>query len=202
MTLFPFTGDPSWAPQPTQNIISHDFPSRRSITIIWFRPPFQWSRIVVQSLSFIQFFANPWTAAGQAYLSFTISQSLQKLMSIELVMPSNHLIVCQSRLLLPSIFLSIRVFSNESGLCIRWPKYWSFSFSISPSNEYWMNIQDWFPLGLTGWIFLLSKRLWRVLFNTTAQSISSSVLSLLYGPTLTSVHDYWKKHSFGHFSAK
>ena len=79
---------------------------------------------------------TPWTAASQASVSFTISQSLLKLMSIELVMPSNHLILCHPLLLLPSIFPSIRVFSNESVLHIRWSKYWNFSFSISPSNEY------------------------------------------------------------------
>ena len=94
--------------------------------------------------------STPWTAAHQASLSFTISQSLLKLMSIELVMPSNHLILCHSLLLLPSIFPNIRVFSNESALHIRWPKYWSFSFSISHSNE----IQYWFPLGLIGLISL------------------------------------------------
>ena len=88
----------------------------------------------VQPLSLIRLFATPWTAAHQASLSFTISQSLLKLVSIELVMPSNHLILCRPLLLLPSIFLSIRVFSNESVLHIRWPMYWSFS--ISPSNEY------------------------------------------------------------------
>ena len=81
-------------------------------------------------------FATPWTAACQASLSFTISWSLLKLMSFESVMPSNHLILCHPLLLLPSIFPSIRVFSHESVLCIRWPKYWSFSFSISPSSEY------------------------------------------------------------------
>ena len=90
----------------------------------------------VQSLSRVQLFATPWTAAHQASLSITNSRSLLKLMSIESVMPSNHLILCHPLLLLPSIFTSIRVFSNESVLCIRWPKYWSFSFSISPSNEY------------------------------------------------------------------
>ena len=90
----------------------------------------------VQSLSHVRLFATPWTAACQASLSITNSQSPPKLMSIELVMPSNHLILCRPLLLLPSIFPSIRVFSNESVLCIRWPKYWSFSFSISPSNEY------------------------------------------------------------------
>ena len=89
--------------------------------------------VAVQSLSHVRLFAIPWTAARQAPLSFTISQSLLKLMSIELVMPSNHLILCCP--LLPSIFPSIRVFSNESVLRIRWAKYWSFSFSISPSNE-------------------------------------------------------------------
>ena len=83
----------------------------------------------------VQLFATPWTAARQAPLSFTISWSLLKLMSIELVMPSNHLILCHP-LLLPSVFPSIRVFSSELALCIRWPKYWNFSFSLSPSNEY------------------------------------------------------------------
>jgi len=90
--------------------------------------------VVVQSLSCVQLIATPWTAARQASLTFTISRSLLKLMSIESVMPSNHLILCCPLLLL-SIFPSIRVFSNESALRIRWPKYWSFSFSISPSNE-------------------------------------------------------------------
>ena len=89
----------------------------------------------VQSLSRVQLFATPWTAACEASLSITNSQSLLKLVSIESVMPSNHLILCHP-LLLPSIFPNIRVFSNDSTLCIRWPKYWSFSFSISPSNEY------------------------------------------------------------------
>ena len=91
--------------------------------------------VVVQLLSHVRLFENPWTAACQASLSVTISQSLLKLMSIESVMPSNHLILCCLLLLLPSIFHSIKVFSKESALCIRWPKYWSFSFSISPSNE-------------------------------------------------------------------
>ena len=90
----------------------------------------------VQSLSHVRLFATPWTAARQASLSITNSRSLRKLMSIQSVMPSNHLILCWPLLLPPSVFPSIRVFSNESVLCIRWPKYWSFSFSISPSNEY------------------------------------------------------------------
>ena len=91
---------------------------------------------VVQSLSHVWLFVTPWTATHQASLSITISQNLLKLMPIEAVMPSNHIILCHPLLLLPSIFPSIRVFSNESVLRIRWPKYQSFSFSISPSNEY------------------------------------------------------------------
>ena len=90
----------------------------------------------VQSLSYVQLFVTPWTKACQASLSITNSRSLLKLMPIEWVMPSNHLILCHPLLLLPSIFPSSRVFSNESVLCIRWPKYWSFSFTISPLNEY------------------------------------------------------------------
>ena len=92
--------------------------------------------VVVQSLTCVQLFATPWTAAHQASLSITSSQSLLKFMSIESVMPSNHLIFCRPLLLPPSIFPSIRVFSNESALHIRWPKYWSFSFNVSPSSEY------------------------------------------------------------------
>ena len=91
---------------------------------------------VVQWISRVWLFVTPWTAASQASLSFTISLSLLKHMSIELVMPSNHLVLCHSLLLLPSIFPSIRGFSNESAVCIRWPKYWNFCYSISPSNEY------------------------------------------------------------------
>ena len=101
--------------------------------------------VVVQSLSCVQLFVIPWTAARQGSLSITNSQSLLKLMSIESMMPSNHLILCHLLLLLPSTFPSIRVFSKQLALCIRWPKYWSFSFSISPSK----NIQDWSPLGWT-----------------------------------------------------
>ena len=117
---------------------------------------------------------------------------LLKLMSIESVMPSNHLILCHP-LLLPSIFPSIRVFSNESVLCIRWPKYWSFSFSISPSNEYSGLISfrmDWLDL------LAVQRTLKRVFSNTAVKSINSSALSFLYSPTLTSIHDYWKNHSF------
>ena len=102
-----------------------------------------------QLLSSVLLFVTPWTVAHQAFLSITNSQSFVKLMSIELVMPSNHFILCRPLLLLPSIFPSIRVSSNESVLCIRWPKYWSFSFSIRPFNEYSGLISfriDWFGL--------------------------------------------------------
>ena len=121
--------------------------------------------VAVQSLGRVRLFATPWTAAHQASLSFTVSWSLLKLMSIKSVMSSNHLVFCLPLLLLPSIFPSTRVFYNESVLRISWPKYWSFSFSfgISPS----MNIQGWFPLGLTDLIFFLSKGLSRVFSNTT-----------------------------------
>ena len=134
---------------------------------------------------------TPWSGAPQASLSFTISRSLLKLMSFKSVMPPNHLILCRA-LLLPSVFHSIRVFSNESVLCIRWPKYWSFSFSISPSNEYsvWISFRiHWFaPLAVQG--ILKSPP------TPQLKSINSSTLSLLYGATLTSLHDYWKNHSF------
>ena len=119
----------------------------------------------VQSLSRVQLFVTPWTAACQVSLSITNSQNLLKLMSIELVTPSNHLLLCHPLLLLPPIFPSIRVFSNESTLHMRWPKYGSFSFSISLP----MNTQDRSPLGWAGWISLQSKGLSRVFPNTTVQ---------------------------------
>ena len=119
----------------------------------------------VQLLSHVQLLVTSWIAASQASLSITNSRSLLKLMPIELVMPSSHLILCCLLLLSPLVFPSIRVFSNESVLHIRWPKNWSFSFtSVLP-----MNIQDWFPLGWTGWISLQSKGLSRVFSNTTLQ---------------------------------
>ena len=122
-------------------------------------------------------------------LSITNSQSLLKIMSIESVMPSYHLIFCHPLLLLPSIFPSIRIFSSESVLFIKWPKYWSFSFSIVLP----VNIQDWFPLGLTA---PCSPRDSQESSPTPQfRSINPSVLSFLYGPPLTSIHDYWKNHS-------
>ena len=142
----------------------------------------------VQSLSHIWLFDTPWTAAYQASLSITNSWTLLKLMSIKLVMPSNHLILCCSLLLLPSVFPSIRVFSNESVLCIR---YWSFS--ISPSNEYSGLIS--FRIDLVGSPY--SPRDSQESSSTPQfKSINSLALSILYGPTLTSIHGYWKNHSF------
>ena len=124
---------------------------------------------------------------------FPVHQQLpEPLLSIASVMPSNHLILCRPILLPPSIFSSIRVFSNESVLQIRWPHYWSFSFSISPSNEHLGLIS----LGWTGWISLQSKGLSRVFSNTTVKSINSSALGFVFSPTLTSIHDYWKNQTW------
>ena len=129
---------------------------------------------------------------SQASLSFTISQSLLKLIFIELLMLSNHLILCCPLPLLPSIFPSIRVFSNELALHIRWPKYWSFNFSISPSNEY----SGLISLLLTGLIPYCPRDSQKSSPALQFESINSWALSLLYGTTLTSIHDYWKNHSF------
>ena len=129
----------------------------------------------VQLLSGVWLFVTPWTAARQTSLSITNSWSLFKLMSVKSVMPSNHRILCHLLLLPPSIFPSIRVFSNESVLPIKWPKHWSFSFSISPSDEYSGLISfriDWFDL-------LAVQGTLRVSSNTTFKSISSSALSFL-----------------------
>ena len=135
----------------------------------------------VQSLSRVRLFATPWTAARQASLSITNSQSLLKRMSIELLLPPNHLILCCLLLLPPSIFPSLRVFSNESVHCIRWPKYWSFSFNISPSNEY---------SGLISFRILVgspcSPRDSQESSPTPQfKNINSLVLSFLYSPTHT-----------------
>ena len=150
----------------------------------------KWLFSSVELLSCVQFFAIPWTAACQASLSITNAWSLLKLMSIELVMPSNHLILCCPLLLLPSIFSSIRVFSNESVLHIMWPKYWSFSFSISPSNE---------SSGLISfrmdWLDLLEAQ-------GTLKSLlqhHSSKASVLWHSAFFIVqlsYPYWKNHSF------
>ena len=135
---------------------------------------------------------TPWTAAHQASLSFSISWSLLRLISIESVMLSNHLILCRPLLPLPSIFPSIRVFSNESALPIRWPKYWSFSFSIRPFNEYSELISfrmDWLDLvAVQGTLKSLLQH-----HNSKASILRHSIL---YSPTLASIHDYWENQSF------
>ena len=131
---------------------------------------------------------TPWTAAHQASLSITNSWSLLKLMSIKSVVRSNYLILCHPLLLSPSIFPSIRVFSNEPALRSRWPKYWSFSFSISSCNEYSALISfrmDWLDL-------LAVQGTLKSLLQHQFKSINSLALSLLYSPTLSCVHDYWK----------
>ena len=135
--------------------------------------------------SAVWLFVTPWTAACQASLSITNCQNLLKLLSIESAMPSNHLILYHPLLLLPSIFPSIRVFSNESVLHIRWPKYWSLSFSISPSNRVDFFRIDWFGLAVQECSQYHSSK-----------ASNSLVLSFIYSPTLTSIHDCWKNHSF------
>ena len=146
----------------------------------------------VLSPSRVQLFVTPWIATQQASLSLIISQSLIKFMFIESVMLSNHLILCHPLPLLPSISPSIRVFSSEAALLGGQGIGASASVSVLL-----MNSQCWFPLGLTGLISLQSKGLSRVFSNTTFfKSINSSVFSLLYGPTLTSIPDYWKNRSF------
>ena len=149
--------------------------------------------VVVQSLSCVWFFATPLTAARQAPLSLTVSWSLFEIMSIELIMLSNHLFLCRSLLLLPSVFPNIRVFSSELALLISWPKYWSFSFNISPFSEYSRLIffkVDW------NWSPCSPRNSQKSSPAPQLEGINFSVLSLLYGPTLTSIYDYWKNHSF------
>ena len=153
------------------------------------RPPFS----SVQLLSRVWLFATPWTAARQASMSITNSRSPPKPMSIESVMPSSHLILCRPLLLLLSIFPSIRVFSNESALHNRWPKYWSFSFNISPSNEHPGLISfrmDWFDL------LAVQGILKSLLQHHSLKASIPQALNLLYGPTFTSKHDYWKNCNF------
>ena len=156
--------------------------------MLWCRRKFT---VVIQLHSRVRLFATPWTAALQASLLFTISQSLLKLMSTESKMPSSHLILCQSLSLPPSIVSSIRVFSSELALHVRKTKYWSVSFSIRPANEYSGLISfriDWFNLlAVQGTLKSLPLH----------HCLKASVLwHLAYGPTLQFVHDYWKNHSF------
>ena len=140
--------------------------------------------VVIHLLSPVRLFVTPWIAARQAPLSFTIAWSLLKFMSIELVMLSYHLILCCPLLLLLSVFPSIRVFSNKLTLPIRWPKYWNLA-SVLP-----VNIQSWFPLGLTGWSYCCPRESQEIFPAPQFKSMNSLVFSLLYGSTFTSVHDY------------
>ena len=147
----------------------------------------------VQSLSQVRLFATPWSVACQASLSITNSFNLLKLMSTELVMTSNCLILYHSLLLLPSIFPSIRVFPVSQSISSG-----SQRIGVSASGSVLlMNIQDGFPLGWTAWISLQSKGLSRVFSNIKFKSINYSAFSFLYSPSLTSIHDYWENHSFG-----
>ena len=151
--------------------------------------------LVVQSLNHVQLFAGPWTTLCHTSLSFTVSQSLLRFMSVESVMLSIHLTLCCPLLLLPLIFPSIMVFSSESALHTRWPKDWSLSlsFSISPSSEHSELISFRFWLA---WSSCCPRDSQESSPATQLESISSSALSLLYGPALTFVCDYWKNHSF------
>ena len=160
-----------------QSLLPAPGPLERVLWPRWVSPSFS----SVQSLSRVRLFAAPWTVAHQASLSITNSQSLLKLMSIESVMPSSHLILCHLFLLLPAIFPSIRVFSNESVLHIRWPKYWSFSFNVSPSNDYSGLISfrmDWLDL------LAVQGTLKSLLQHHSSKSINSSVLSSFTQQTL------------------
>ena len=149
--------------------------------------------VLVQLPSLVGLFGTPWTAAHQASLSFIISLILLKIMSIELVIPSNHLILCRPLLLLLSVFPNIRVFSKESALHFRWPKYWSFSFSISPFNEYSGLISfriNWFdPLAV-------QETLKSLLQHHSSKASIPLFSAFSYSPTFTSVHDYCKNREF------
>ena len=146
-----------------------------------------WITLVVLSRHWVVLFVTSWTAAHQASLSFTISQSLLRVSDA-----SNHLIFCHPLLLWPSVFPSIRVFPNESALHIRWPKYWSFNFSIRASNEC-----SGLILSRTNRFDLLAVQgALKSLFQHQFEGINSLALSLPYGPSLTFIHDYWKNHSF------
>ena len=159
---------------------------------------FSWN--INDSLSSVQFSSvthscpalqDPWSAAHQASLTITNSQSPPKPMSIKTVMPSNHLILCYPLLLLPSIFPSIRVFSNESAPCIRWPKYWSFSFNISPSNEH----PGLISFRMDSLDLLAVQGIHKSLLEHYSSKASTLWNSAFYTPTLTSIHDHWKNHS-------
>ena len=151
----------------------------------------RWWYTTVQSLSRVWLFATPWTAARQAFLSFTVSRSLLKLMFINSVMPSNHLILCHLLLLLPSTFPT----SGSFQMCQLFASGGQSIGASASASVLPMNSQDWFPLGLTNLISLQSKGLSRVFSNTTVQKHQFFALSFLHSPTLTSIHDHWKNHS-------
>ena len=165
-------------------------PRTKRLFISWLQSPSAVIFSSVQSLSWVQLFATPWIAACQASLSITISQSSLKLMSIESVMPSSHLILCHPLFFLSPIPPSIRVFSNETTLRMRWPKYWSLSFSIIPSKE----IPGLISFRMD-WLDLLAVQ-GTLQSSPTPQfkSINSLVLSFLHSPTLASIHDHRKNH--------
>ena len=166
-----------------KNLKSNTNEKCKSLSHIWlFATP--WTISSVQSLSCVRLFVTPWIAARQASLSITNSRSSLKLMSIELVRPSSHFILCRPLLLLPPILPSIRVFFNESTLCIRWPRYWSFTFNISPSNEHPGLISfrmDWLDL-------LEVQGTLKSLLQHHSSKVNTSALSFLHSPILTSIH--------------
>ena len=174
------------------NIAFHDTSCSRYLFLFFWR---HWSYWIcfssVQLLSHVRLVTTPQITARQASLSTTNSQSSPKLMSMELVMPTSHLILCHPLLFLPPVPPSIRVFPNKSTLHARWPKYWSFRFSISPSNEHQGLISfrmDWLDL-------LEVQGALKSPPTPQFKSINSSVLSFLHSPTLTPIHDHWKNHS-------
>ena len=167
------------------------FPRHQRLLISWLQSPSEVIFSSIQLLSHVRLFATPWTATRQASLSITNSWSLPKCMSVELVMPSNNLILCHPLRLLPSVFPTIRVFSDKSPLPIRWP---NIGVSV-PTSVLPMNIQDSFHLGWTGLISLQSKGLSKVSSNTTVQKHQFFSPQFFYSPILTSIHDHWKNHS-------
>ena len=191
LSLFPHRSPILWAHFPTPPHCSIRFPviyqgshKHGSVPVLVF---WSWYLAVCSVAQSCLTLCDPMTATCQASLSFTISRSLLKLTPIMLVMPSNHLILCRPLLLLPSIFPSVSQLFTSGGQSTGA----SASASVLP-----MNIQDWFPVGLTGWISLQPKDSWESSPIPQFKSNNSSVLSLLYGSTLTSIHDYWKNHSF------
>ena len=178
----PSIWDPKWLWAESSDWLS---PKINSLEVLWIVVA------VVQLLSHVWLFVIPWTAACQDSMFSTVSWSLFKFMCIESMMVSNDPIFCCPLLLLPSIYSSSRVFSNEWVLYIRWPKYWSFSFSMSPSNEY----SGLISFRIDYLISLLSKGLSRVFSSTTIQKHQFFSTQPIYGPTLPSVRDYWKNHS-------